>query len=290
MLPVVEAKRYTTLVEARTVLLHLDDPTWVMLDCRYDLLQPQAGFLAYLSSHLPGAQYADLLGDLSAPPTGRNGRHPLPGLPALTGLFSRLGIDASRQVVAYDGDGGMYAARAWWLLRFLGHGAAAVMDGGYPAWAEQGFPVRGGRESRAGTTFLSRPRPEDWVSAEGVPDVDRLLDARAPERYRGETESIDPVAGHIPGAWSYPWGSSLNPYGYFLPMPELRAGLSRALGGMPTQRTAVYCGSGVSACHVLLAMEHAGWTGAKLYPGSWSEWCADPAHPVARGHEGPPPP
>jgi len=290
MLPAMDNERFTTLVDARTVLLHLEDPTWVLLDCRYDLLAPQAGCDTYLAAHLPGAQFVDLLTDLSGSPTGKNGRHPLPSLPALADLFSRCGVDASRQVVVYDASGGMYAARAWWLLRSLGHTAAALMDGGYPAWMEQGFPVRGGRESRPGATFLLRPAPEAWIPAERIGEVGRLLDARAPERYRGEEESIDPVAGHIPGAWSYPWGNSLDSTGRFLPVPELRARLSRALGGVSPGRTAVYCGSGVSACHVLLAMDHAGWVGARLYPGSWSEWCADPARPVARGHEGPPPP
>ena len=221
MLPLMEDERFTTLVEARTVLLHLEDPTWVLLDCRYDLLAPQAGSDAYLSAHLPGAQFVDLLTDLSGSPTGRNGRHPLPSQPALADLFSRCGVDASRQVVVYDAAGGMYAARAWWLLRYLGHAAAALMDGGYPAWTEQGFPVRGGRESRPGATFLPRPLPEAWIPAERIAEVGRLLDARAPERYRGEEELIDPVAGHIPGAWSYPWGTSLDSVGRFLPVPEL---------------------------------------------------------------------
>jgi thiosulfate/3-mercaptopyruvate sulfurtransferase len=278
----------TTFIDPALVLRHLDDPEWIILDCRYDLATPDAGRQAYHKSHIPGAVYLDLLDDLSSPLTGKNGRHPLPSPAALGVVFSRCGIDATRNVVVCDDASGMFAARAWWILRWLGHTSVAVLDGGLPAWTEAGGPWRGGREARPARTFVATPQDGMWIPADELGRIDRLLDARAPERYRGEVEPIDPVAGHIPGAWSYPWGTSLDSAGRVLPVPEVRARLERALGGVALERAAVYCGSGVSASHVILAMAHAGLPGARLYPGSWSEWCADRRRPVAHGHEGPP--
>lgn len=279
---------YRTLVDVATLAAHLDDPEWAVFDCRFDLEDKARGEADYLQAHIPGAVYVHLERDLSAPVTGRNGRHPLPSLEAMEALFSRLGVHEGLQVVAYDDAGGPYAARLWWMLRYLGHEAVAVLDGGWPAWREAGLPARSGRESRAPAAFRARPRPNLRCEAEEIlanlnsPSL-ILVDARAPERYRGETEPYDPVAGRIPGARNRFWKDNLDPEGRFLPREALRAAFAAVLGEVPPAQAVVYCGSGVTACHNLLAMAHAGLEGARLYPGSWSEWCADPQRPVARG-------
>ncbi len=278
---------YQTLVDAATLAAHLDDPDWAVFDCRFHLVDKERGEAAYLQAHLPGAVYVHLERDLSAPVTGRNGRHPLPSQEAMEALLSRLGVHAGLQVVAYDEAGGPYAARLWWMLRYLGHEAVAVLDGGWPAWQEAELPTRDGRESRGPATFQARPRQDlrceadEILASLGAPSL-VLLDSRAPERYRGETEPYDPVAGRIPGARNRFWKENLDPQGRFLPPETLRAAFEAVLGAVPLTQVVVYCGSGVTACHNLLAMAHAGLEGARLYPGSRSEWCADPARPVAR--------
>ncbi len=279
-----------TLVTAEELARHLHDPSWAIFDCRFDLTRPGWGEEAYLEGHIPGALYVHLERDLSAEPMGTNGRHPLPSDDVLAALFSRLGIGDDDQVVAYDDKGGPYAARLWWTLRYLGHEAAAVLDGSLPAWQEAGLPLRTDRESRPPARFMPRPRPEMRVSVGeilahlGDPRWP-LLDARAPERYRGEQEPYDPVAGHIPGARNRFWKDNLDARGRFLPAAELRRQYEALLDGAPAADLVVYCGSGVTACHDLLALEAAGLEGARLYPGSWSEWCSDPQRPVATGPE-----
>ncbi len=281
---------FTTLISAQDLWRRSRDPEWAILDCRFDLDKPEIGEAAYLQNHIPGAVYVHLERDLSAEPTGRNGRHPLPGTRQLTQTFSRLGIRAGVQVVAYDDDGGAYASRIWWSLRYLGHEAVAVLDGGFSAWRSDGLPLHTGREVRPPVQFVPIERSSMLIEvseiAEGLDTWRlRLVDARAPERYHGENEPIDPVAGRIPGAVNRYWKDNLDEAGRFLPPAELRQQFESLLGSVPPDRVIHYCGSGVSACHNLLAMNHAGIQGPRLYVGSWSEWSADPNRPFVTGAE-----
>lgn len=273
------------LITPQELAAHLGDPEWAIIDCRTDLANPGWGRGAYRQAHIPGALHADLEVDLSAPRTGLNGRHPLPSPADLAAVFSRWGIDAGVQVVAYDAGVDFFAARLWWSLRYLGHDLVRVLDGGYDAWQAAGLPTSAGEDSRPARRFIPHARPESILLAPDVPAAARLIDARAPERFRGEVEPLDRVPGHIPGARSYEWRRSVGPDGRLLPASSLRAQLEGALAGVSPDRSVVYCGSGVSACHVLLAMAVAGLEGARLYPGSWSEWCADPSRPVATGDQ-----
>ena len=280
------------LISPEDLLTHLDDPLWVIVDCTFELSEPFQGESEYLQSHIPGAVFADLERDLSAVRDGANGRHPLPTPQALAEVFSRLGIDDSCMVVGYDRSGGPYASRLWWSLRYLGHFGVAVLDGGYPAWVRAGYPVRSGSETRDGARFVPSVQTRMLVDAdEIIGRLDtrtlRLLDARAPERYRGDEEPIDPVAGHIPGAANVFWNDNLDEEGRFNLSALLEARYRRVLGRYPPSAAVAYCGSGVTGCHLLLAMEQAGIRGARLYAGSWSEWASDPTRPVALGDEPP---
>jgi thiosulfate/3-mercaptopyruvate sulfurtransferase len=278
---------HTTLIGTEALASLLADPDVVVVDCSFDLADTGAGEAAYREAHVPGAAYAHLDRDLSGPRTGTNGRHPLPAPDVLVRTLGRLGIGPGVQVVAYDQDSGMYASRLWWLLRWMGHGAVAVLDGGFAKWVAEQRPVSAGVEVRPSREFTGRPRPELMVPAAEVPKVAasvraRLVDARAPERYRGEVEPLDPVAGHIPGAVNHFFQRNLA-NGCFRAPDQLRAEFHASLGEVAGDQVVCYCGSGVTACHNLLALEHAGMTGARLYPGSWSEWVADPARPIERG-------
>jgi thiosulfate/3-mercaptopyruvate sulfurtransferase len=279
---------WRTLVRAEELARRLDDPRVRVFDCRFDLMQPQAGAERYLGSHLPGAVFADLNRDLSSPPTPASGRHPLPDPQVFAAWLRASGVESDSQVVAYDDATGMFASRLWWMLRWLGHAEVAVLDGGFRRWKELGLPLATTvPEVRAGA-FTAEPRPElavdgDAVLMSAADPQQRVIDARAGERYRGEVEPIDPVAGHVPGARNHPSSSLLGADGLFLPIDELRVSLLRSLDGVPPERSIAYCGSGVTACHVLLAMEHAGLHGGRLYPGSWSEWSRNPARPIATG-------
>ncbi len=279
---------HSTLITAAELMALRDSGTpLVLLDCGFDLADPTAGERAYDAGHLLGAWHAHLDRDLSGAKNGSNGRHPLPSRDALAARASAWGVAPGVQVVCYDDQGSVYAARAWWLLRWLGHGAVAVLDGGHGAWAAAGGKLVGERPTPA-------PRPPYPTLAAAMPTVDaaalqaglsavHLLDARAPERFRGEIEPLDPVAGHIPGAQCRFFKLNLAEDGRFKPATQLRqefAGLTRA---EPSKSVVHQCGSGVTACHNLLAMAHAGLDAGALYPGSWSEWCSDPARPVARG-------
>ncbi|RVT52085.1 sulfurtransferase [Rubrivivax albus] len=279
---------YRTLidVEALAARLAASAPT-VVLDCRFDLADPSAGEAAYEAKHLPGARYVHLDRDLSGLKTGRNGRHPLPERVALAAWAGRMGIAPGVQVVAYDDQGGPYAARCWWLLRWLGHEAVAVLDGGFSAWRAAGQAFEDDEPAP-----LTGTSPYPAAAKPAMPTVDadalqsalgrvRLVDARNGARFRGETEPLDPVAGHIPGATLRFFQDNLVPGGRFKPAEQLRAEFDA--WATPTDRVVHQCGSGVTACHNLLAMTHAGLEGSALYPGSWSEWCADPARPVATG-------
>jgi len=273
------------LTSPEALATHLGETAWAIVDCRTDLTNPGWGRSTYLQAHIPGALHAELDTDLSAPCTGLNGRHPLPSPADLSTVFSRWGIDDRVHVVAYDAGVDFFAARLWWSLRYLGHEWVSVLDGGYAAWQAAGLPTSAGEDSRPPRRFVPNVRPDLMVSAARVLRTGRLLDARAPERYRGEVEPLDRVAGHIPGARSYEWRRSFGADGRLLPARALRAQLEGTLAGTAPGEAVVYCGSGVSASHVLLAMAVAGLEGARLYPGSWSEWCADPTRPVATGDE-----
>jgi len=278
---------YTTLVSTEVLAAHLADPSWAVVDCRFKLADESWGEREYLARHVPGAQFAHLERDLSGTKTGRNGRHPLPDVAALGHVFGRLGIADGVQVVAYDQDTGMFASRLWALLRWLGHDAVAVLDGGLSRWVAEGRSTSSGLEHRTAREFKSVVRSEMMVSTQdiqsGMARADwRLLDARAPERYRGETEPLDRVPGHIPGALNHFFQRNLDDSGRFLPPEALRARFHDALGDISGDHVVCYCGSGVTACHNLLALEQAGVHGAKLYPGSWSEWSSDPERPIER--------
>ena len=281
---------YTSLISTDELARQLSDPALVLVDCRHNLSDVGAGERAYGASHLPGARFMHMDRELSGERTGGNGRHPLPDVAALSGSLSRAGIDASKQVVAYDQNNGMWASRLWWLLHWLGHDAAAVLDGGIDKWIAEGRPITADRPSVQSARFVAMtPRPV-ISSADILRGLSNhssnpltIIDARAPERFRGDIEPLDPVAGHIPGAINRPYGANLTPQQTFKPAELLRAEFDAQLGGAPLSSVVHQCGSGVTACHNLLAMEVAGLPGSRLYPGSWSEWVADPARPVARG-------
>jgi thiosulfate/3-mercaptopyruvate sulfurtransferase len=278
---------YTTLISTDALAANLD-AGWLIADCRYDLQSDQWGRDEYFACHIPGAVYVSLSGDLSSSPTGSNGRHPLPSLEAITATFSRLGVSDGVQVVAYDQDCGMFASRLWWMLRYAGHDNAAVLDGGWGKWTAEDRPTGSGSESRAAAPFTPRWRPDWHLDVDAVAAARRdpatlLLDARAAERFEGQIEPIDRLPGHIPGAANHPYRTNLSADGTMLPGDVLREQLLNDLRGHSPAQTVMYCGSGVSACHNLLAMEHAGLPGARLYAGSWSEWSADPRRPVETG-------
>lgn len=277
---------FTTLISTDALAARLT-PAFRIVDCRFTLDDVARGEREYLERHIPGAAYASLDRDLSGQKTGTNGRHPLPPPSELARTFGRLGISDGVQVVAYDLDNGMYAARFWWMLRWLGHDSVAVLDGGFAKWLAEGRPTTSGTQRRPPREFTGAPRADMTA---GVDDVAaligregwRLLDARSPERYRGESETLDKAAGHIPTAANHFFQWNLNDRGSFKTAGELRARFEETLGGVPADRVICYCGSGVTACHNLLTMEHAGLTRAKLYAGSWSEWSSDPARPIEK--------
>lgn len=282
--------RFETLIDPDTLHRALSGQPPVLFDCRHDLTDPAAGRRAFTAAHLPGARHVDLATDLSGPLTDTSGRHPLPDRAALAARLGALGITPDTQVICYDAGDGSFAAHAWWLLRWLGHEAVAVLDGGFAAWTAAGLPTVAGDDEPAGAVAPALPVRPALVEAVAVDEVARslgsahrlLVDARAAERYRGEREPIDPVAGHIPGAVNRPFADNLAD-GRFKPTGLLAAEWQTLLGRHAVGELVVYCGSGVTACHHLLALAHAGMPGARLYAGSWSEWCRDPARPVARG-------
>jgi thiosulfate/3-mercaptopyruvate sulfurtransferase len=275
---------YTTLISTNALADDRDE-RWRVVDCRFDLQRGDWGRDQYVSSHIPGAVYAHLTDDLSGPLTGQNGRHPWPPTTAMVTTFSRMGIEPATQVIVYDQDSGIFAARLWMMLRSMGHDAVAVLDGGWAKWLAEGRPTRAGIESPREQTFVADPRPELIADLETVIAAhDALLvDARAPDRFAGQNETLDRVAGHIPGAVNRFYKKNLNADGTFREPSALRTDFERVLAGRAPNDAIMYCGSGVTACHNLLALEHAGLTGARLYPGSWSEWSANPGRPVETG-------
>jgi thiosulfate/3-mercaptopyruvate sulfurtransferase len=267
----------TTLVSTQELANH---PEWRVFDCRHDLFKPDLGEAQYRESHIPGALFAHLERDLSGSKTGKNGRHPLPEPERFSAWLGRQGLRRSDQVVCYDANNGSMAARLWWMLRWIGHEAVAVLDGGFAKWVAEKRPVSGEIPSYPPTDYRLEQEARGLVTAEQVQEAGLLLDARAAARYRGEQEPIDPVAGHIPGARNRFNGDNLSPQGTFKSADELRREFAPLLGARSPSEVVHYCGSGVSACHNLLAMEVAGMPGGKLYAGSWSEWITDPNRPV----------
>jgi thiosulfate/3-mercaptopyruvate sulfurtransferase len=280
---------YNTLISTGALASDLDD-SWVLVDCRYDLRDTDSGRTQYRAGHIHGAVYASLSHDLSGPAGTGGGRHPLPSTAAIEATFGRLGIGGGAQVVMYDEDTGMFASRMWWMLRYMGHAAAAVLDGGWAKWIREGRPVHEGEETREPATFIGEPREdlrlgvEDVEARLGEPSV-LLVDARAPERFEGGAEALDRTAGHIPGAVNHFFRRNATDEGVMMAPDALRRHFTEVIGERSPAQVVMYCGSGVTACQNLLAMEHAGLSGAKLYPGSWSEWSSDPGRPVETGPE-----
>ncbi len=279
--------QYRTLIDADSLQRMLGQPALVVVDCRFDLSNPEAGRQAYLRGHIPGARYADLDRDLSAPIGPDTGRHPLPSPDVVAARLGALGIGNHTQVVAYDESNSSFAARLWWMLRWLGHEAVAVLDGGFKAWVARGGALEPRAAAGPARQFTPRAQPRAVVS---TAEVERalqdgtilLVDARAAERFAGRAEPIDPVAGHVPGAVNQPFSANLAADGRFLPAAQLRTRWQERLAGRSPEEVVAMCGSGVTACHHLLSLEAAGLPGGMLYAGSWSEWIRDPRRPVAK--------
>ena len=283
---------YTTLISAADLSQHVFDADWVVLDCRHDLANPDYGRNAYAEGHIPNAQFAHLDSDLAGEKIDASGtfrgRHPLPDRAGFIATLRNWGINDNTQVVAYDAQGGMFAARLWWMLRWAGHNAVAVLDGGLPAWLAHGMWLSTEATQHTQGNLSDQPALVATVSANDILQALQagsqtatrtIVDARAPDRFRGENETIDPVGGHIPGAKNRFFKENLQADGRFKSAEQLHGEFSAVVDS--ASNTIMQCGSGVTACHNLLALEVAGLPGAALYPGSWSEWCADPARPVA---------
>jgi len=279
---------FTTLISTQVANDHLADDGWVVVDCRFSLADPDAGRGQYEQSHIPGAVYAHLNNDLSGTIIpGKTGRHPLPPLDRAADTFGELGIGKGIQVIAYDESGGPFAARLWWMLRWLGHDTVAVLDGGWSKWMAENRPTASGVEQNAKRDFTPDPNHDlvvdaDFVARHRTDPQFKLIDARAPERFAGRTEPIDPVAGRIPGAVNAFYRDNLDQAGCFLPADQLKQRFEPVIGTVKPENVILYCGSGVSATHNALAMAHAGIPGSRLYAGSWSDWITDPDRPIAK--------
>lgn len=279
--------RYETLIDSSELARRLGSSSLVILDARHVLTDADAGFAGYRRGHLPGAHFLHMDRDLSGPKNGSNGRHPLPEREAAARTFAALGVSADTQVVVYDQNNSSMAVRAWWMLRWLGHRAVAVLDGGFDRWLAEGHPIDTGTPQAHPARFDAKPgdptaRADELLANLGSAAM-LVVDARAPERFRGDVEPLDPVAGHIPGAVNRPFADNLDADGRFKCAETLRAEWNRVLGGRDPATVVHHCGSGITGCHNVLAMQIAGLGTTRLYPGSWSEWCADPTRPVARG-------
>ncbi len=274
---------FSTLIDTETLAAELDNPDWLICDCRYDLMDKTAGKTAYLQAHIPNAVYLDVHDDLSGPPVTNKGRHPLPTDEAMQALFSRLGITEETQVIVYDNASGSFAARLWWMLRHMQHDRVAVLDGGWQRWQEESQPIGTAAAKPEIVEFARTPLTDDLVVFDEVTNHACIVDSRDPERYRGEIEPIDKIAGHIPGAVNRCWKDNLQADGRFKPRAELAQEFKQLFGSLTSEQTVFYCGSGVTACHNLLAVSYAGLPQPMLYAGSWSEWCAMPDSPIATG-------
>ncbi|MDT4288189.1 sulfurtransferase [Methylomonas sp. MO1] len=277
---------YTTLVSTDILAANLNNPDWRIFDCRFSLAEVTAGHKAYRQGHIPGARYADLNQDLSSPVRSYTGRHPLPDFALLGKKLGEWGVNNRSQIVVYDDAGGAFAGRMWWLLRTMGHTQVAVLDGGFARWQKQDLPVTTALPKITASQFRVYLDNKEWLDAEQVANglatrKITLIDARTPERFYGWQEPIDPVGGHVPKALNRPLQTNLDKSGLFLPADQLRQQLSALVTPYPAEHVVHMCGSGVTACHNLLAMEIAGLSGSKLYAGSWSEWITNRNRPVA---------
>jgi thiosulfate/3-mercaptopyruvate sulfurtransferase len=277
---------YRTLISASELQQHIDDPDWIIIDCRFSLANSAAGGYAYRHGHIPNARYAHLDNDLSSAITDNTGRHPLPDFNVLVKKLGAWGVSNQSQVVVYDDAGGAFAGRLWWLMRCLGHDNVVVLNGGIKHWQQQGYDITTTLPRIKPASFRAYINPNLWLTANQVENLlarktIRLIDARTAERYRGEQEPIDPVAGHIPYALNRPLPLNLNAQGLFLSPEQLRAQFKQLIGSTAPENVVHYCGSGVTACHNLLAMEYAGLAGSRLYAGSWSEWIRNKNRAVA---------
>jgi thiosulfate/3-mercaptopyruvate sulfurtransferase len=283
-----EAKYLVDVDDLRGVL---GQPGIRIIDCRFELSDPGAGYAAYLSGHIPGAVYADLDRDLAGPIGPATGRHPMPEAERMTATIERLGIDNSTRVIVYDDSSGAIAARAWWLLRWLGHDEAAILDGGIRAWQDRALPLEEGVTAVPEGRFVPAPRNNlvlstaEILAAGGAAASLRLVDVRAEERYTGREEPIDRVPGHIPGSLNLPFTENLHEDGRWKSAGEIRRRLATTLGPPSDQDWSVMCGSGVTACHLVMAGLLAGYAEPRVYVGSWSEWITDPSRPIATGWE-----
>ena len=280
---------YRTLIDTATLAKNLDSSDWRIFDVRHDLARPELGRQQYAEGHLPGASFVDLDTELSGSKTGTNGRHPLPDAETFMATLGAWGIRPGQQVVVYDASGGTYAGRLWWMLRWMGHYSVALLDGGFPKWEKEGRPVTAEVPHYSSAAYRGAPRTMHvdaaFIKANlGKPEV-TVIDARAAGRFAGVGETIDPVGGHIPGALNRPFSENLGKDGCFKAPETLAKEFAALLGNRSATQIVHQCGSGVSACHNLLAMEIAGLAGSRLYPGSWSEWCSNPKRPIAIGSD-----
>jgi thiosulfate/3-mercaptopyruvate sulfurtransferase len=282
----VEKRLRTPLISTEELAARLSDGNWFVADCRFELGKPEAGRAAYMAGHIPGAVHVDLERDLSAPVTPQTGRHPLPSPAEFAATLARIGVSNETQIACYDAASGAFAARLWWMLRWVGHEAVAVLDGGFAAWVAEGRPVSVESAPRPSATFVAEPRPEMVLDTPGAARAlargETLVDVRGAERFAGTVEPIDAVAGHVPGAVNLPYLENLGASGRFRAPGELAELWRARTGAAPGRAPICMCGSGVTACHGLLALEAAGIAGGRLYAGSWSEWIRDPSRPVAR--------
>lgn len=279
---------FTTLIDAATLAAQLARDDLVLFDCRAELGNVHWGEAQFAEAHLPGAQFLHLDRDLSGPITPASGRHPLPDPHVLAARLGALGAGPGSQVVAYDQGHGAYAARLWWLMRWIGFRDVAVLDGGIAAWRAAGLPLESAVRTPRARPLTASPDMRAIVTSAELAELRPgpgilLVDARGADRFAGRNETIDPVAGHVPGARNRPFTTNLGPEGVFLPADVLRRRFETLLGSKPPSALIAMCGSGVTACHNLLALEHAGLGGARLYAGSWSEWIRDPRRPIATG-------
>lgn len=281
---------YTTLISAKDLSRHINDPGWIVFDCRFTLLETESGRFAYKQSHLPGSIYVHLDEDMSSPVTDKTGRHPLPDPELFAAKLSAWGVDKTKQLVVYDDAFGAVAGRMWWLLRWMGHKNVALLDGGLQVWQREGFPMTDQVPEVTASDFVANVNNDLWVDAGVVEsrlgdDDFIIIDARAEERFLGEVEPLDKVAGHVPGAINMPYDDNLAISSEFESVDELRELYQEQIQGVKPENVIHMCGSGVTACHNILAMEHAGLTGSRLYAGSWSEWILSSDRPVARSEE-----
>ena len=284
-----DSDRDSLLMSVERLRSRVADARIAIIDCRFDLMDPTAGRRDYIDGHIPGAAYADLDSDLAAPVGQSTGRHPLPEVGQAEQTFRRLGVSSERPVVLYDASGGAIAARAWWMLRWLGHPDTTVLDGGIQAWMAAGLPLEPGQNHIAAGDFNASPRDglvltttEIVASLQSMEQIN-LIDARDSARYRGETEPIDPIAGHVPGSFNLPFSEFLDATGHWKPAAEIRSALAALLGDDPGSTWSAMCGSGVTACHLALSGLLAGYREPRLYIGSWSEWIRDPDRPIGSG-------